>query len=161
MKAANTMNPYNRLALFGGSFDPIHCAHLQVANAAMQQAQLDSVIFIPNAQSPLKHSPLSPADARLKMLRLALQDEHRFSLDTYKMDQGGVNFFTVNTVEHFKERYRDAQLFWIIGGDQFVQLDQWFRIDTLASMIIFLVYPRLEDHQSVFKKMQQAWTIKY
>ena len=78
-------NPVNesrpaRLALYGGAFDPVHCAHLRVARYALEQAQLDRVIFIPAAQSPLKvHAPLSNDGARLEMLRLARQERRALS----------------------------------------------------------------------------------
>ena len=143
MKAESSVEPYDRIALFGGSFDPVHCAHLEVARSAIGQEHLDSVIFIPNAQSPLKHRPLSDSNYRVEMLRLAIQREDRFSLDTYEVDRGGVNF-TIDTVEYFRKRYKNTELFWIIGEDQWVQLDRWLRIDELALMVIFLVYPRAQ-----------------
>jgi len=141
MKNVGDVGANNRIALFGGSFDPIHCGHLEIAKCAIDQAKLNSVIFIPSAQAPLKNEHQSSADLRSQMLRLALEDFPNFLLDTHEVEQGGVSF-TINTVEHFKRRYQDAELFWIIGGDQFVQLDQWSRINELAQMLTFLVYPR-------------------
>ena len=131
-----------RIALYGGAFDPVHCAHLGVARNALEQAQLDRVIFIPAAQSPLKlHTPMAEAAARLHMLELALQNELNFDLDPYEIEQGGISY-TVETVRHFTHRYPQADLFWIIGGDQFEQLDRWRSIDELAQMLRFLVLPR-------------------
>jgi nicotinate-nucleotide adenylyltransferase len=131
-----------RIALYGGTFDPVHCAHLGVARNALEQAQLDRVIFIPAAQSPLKsHTPMAEAAARLQMLELALQNEPNFDLDPYEIERGGISY-TVETVRHFTHRYPQADLFWIIGGDQFEQLDRWRRIDELAQMLRFLVLPR-------------------
>ena len=135
-------NRPTRLALYGGAFDPVHCAHLRVARYALEQAQLDRVIFIPTAQSPLKvHSPLTDDAARLKMLSLALADEPRFELDLYEIEKGGVSY-TVETVRHFCEREPEATLFWIIGADQFEQLHRWRRIDEVVEMITFLVLAR-------------------
>lgn len=131
-----------RFALYGGAFDPVHCAHLRVARYALEQAQLDRVVFIPAAQSPLKaHTPLSDDAARLQMLRLALEGEPRFELDSYEIERGGLSY-TVDTVRHFRESHADAELFWIIGADQFEQLDRWQRIDELAQMVVFLVLER-------------------
>jgi nicotinate-nucleotide adenylyltransferase len=140
-------NPVNetepvRFALYGGAFDPVHCAHLRVARYALEEAQLDRVVFIPAAQSPLKaHTPLSGDAARLQMLRLALEGEPRFELDAYEIERGGLSY-TVDTVRHFRESHADAELFWIIGADQFEQLDRWHRIDELAQMVVFLVLAR-------------------
>ncbi len=131
-----------RIALYGGAFDPVHCAHLAVARYALEQAQLDRVIFIPAAQSPLKlHTPMTEAATRLHMLELALQNEPDFDLDPFEIERGGISY-TVKTVRHFTHRYPQADLFWIIGGDQFEQLDRWRCIDELAQMLRFLVLPR-------------------
>ena len=131
-----------RFALYGGAFDPVHCAHLRVARYALEQARLDRVVFIPAAQSPLKvHSPLSNDAARLEMLRLALSEEARFELNTSELDRGGVSY-TIDTVRHFCECHGDAELFWIIGADQFEQLHRWYCINELAGLVTFLVLAR-------------------
>ena len=142
MKDPVNKNRPVRLALYGGAFDPVHCAHLQVARTALEQAQLDRVVFIPAAQSPLKaHAPLSDDAARLQMLRLALADDARFELDSYEIERGGLSY-TIDTVRHFYECHEDAELFWIIGADQFEQLHRWRRIDELVEMVTFLVLER-------------------
>ena len=131
-----------RLALYGGAFDPVHCAHLRVAGYALEQAQLDRVIFLPAAQPPLKaHAPLADDAARLKILSLAIAGEARFELDAYEIQKGGLSY-TIDTVRHFNTCDADAALFWIIGGDQFEQLDRWHRIDELADRVTFLVLAR-------------------
>ena len=141
-------NESMRFALFGGSFDPVHCAHLKVAYCALEQSGVDSVIFIPASRSPLKHKPFAGDADRLQMLRLALQNEIRFELNTFEIGQDRSSF-TIDTVDHFRELYGDAKLFWIIGEDQFAHLDKWHRIHELAKKIVFLVYPRLGDHLRV------------
>ena len=131
-----------RLALYGGAFDPVHRAHLRVARYALEQAQLDRVVFIPTAQSPLKaHAPLSGDAARLQMLRLALAGEASFVLDDYEIQKGGLSY-TIDTVRHFRECHAQAALFWIIGADQFEQLARWHRIDELVGIVVFLVLAR-------------------
>lgn len=141
MKQAKTLAAKERIALFGGSFDPVHCAHLEVARCALKQEGLGRVIFLPAAQSPLKQKPFSDKNARLEMLRLALKNEVKFELSTYEIEQNVINY-TVDTVSYFNELYSGSELFWIIGQDQFSQLCQWHRIDELVKKIIFLVYPR-------------------
>lgn len=145
IKIKNAANKPVRLALFGGSFDPVHCAHLKVAYCALEQSGVDRVIFIPSSRSPLKHKPLAGDGDRLQMLRLALQDETRFELNTFEIVQDKSSF-TIDTVDHFRKFYGNAELFWIIGEDQFAHLNKWHRIHELAKKIVFLVYPRLENH---------------
>ncbi|CAA6678516.1 MULTISPECIES: nicotinate-nucleotide adenylyltransferase [unclassified Lentimonas] len=142
MKDPVNENRPARLALYGGAFDPVHSAHLRVARYALEQAHLDRVILIPAAQSPLKaHAALSSDAARLQMLRLAIEGEAAFEVDAYEIELGGVSY-TINTVRHFRERFDQAELFWIIGGDQFEQLHHWRNIDELAKLVTFLVLER-------------------
>jgi nicotinate-nucleotide adenylyltransferase len=131
-----------RLALYGGAFDPVHCAHLRVARYALEQAHLDRVIFIPAAQSPLKaHSPFASDSDRLQMLSLALGGESHFALDAYEIEKGGVSY-TIDTVRHFLSAAEEADLFWIIGADQFEQLERWRQITELSDLLTFLVLAR-------------------
>ena len=142
MKDLVTEERLTRIALYGGAFDPVHSAHLKVARYALEQAHLDRVVFIPAAQSPLKaHAALSSDAERLQMLRLALEGEHRFELDAHEIERGGVSY-TIDTVRYFRERFAGADLFWIIGGDQFEQLQDWRNIDELAKLVSFLVLER-------------------
>ena len=142
MKDVAKQKRLRRCALYGGAFDPVHRAHLQVARYALEQAQLDRVVFIPAAQSPLKaHAPLTDAAVRLQMLSLALQGEARFELDGSEIERGGLSY-TIDTVRHFSAEHPDTELYWIIGADQFEQLDRWHRIEELIERVIFLVFAR-------------------
>ena len=113
----SAVNKPARLALFGGSFDPVHRAHLKVAHCALQQACVDRVVFIPASRSPLKHKPFAEDVDRLQMLRLALKGEAGIGLDMFEIGQKGTSF-TIDTVDHFRALYKNAELFWIIGQDQ-------------------------------------------
>ena len=125
------------LALFGGSFDPVHNGHLKIACCALEKVEVDRVIFVPASQAPLKQKPFAKDADRLQMLRLALQDEANFELSTFEIDQNKITF-TIDTVDHFKELYGSTKLFWIIGQDQFDSLDKWHRIDELVKKVVFL-----------------------
>jgi len=120
----------------------VHNAHLAVAGAAYEQADLAQVIFIPAAQSPLKgHAPATLANDRVEMLRLAIENRPEFSLDLSEIEAGGVSY-TIDTVLRMHARYPDVELFWIIGADQLAQLDRWARIDELVKLVRFLVLKR-------------------
>lgn len=138
---ANDPGSDARIALFGGSFDPVHCAHLEVARRALEQAKLTRIIFLPASQAPLKQKPFFNDAERLTMLQMALQETTAFELDTYEIEQGKINY-SIDTVDHFKKKYGGASLFWIIGEDQFYQLGKWHRINELVTKVTFLVYPR-------------------
>lgn len=145
MEKANKAALRGRIALYGGSFDPVHCAHLKVAHCALEQTKLDRVIFIPASQSPLKQRPFSRDADRLHMLQLALGDQIKFELDTYEIEKSGTNY-TIDTVDHFQTLYRNSDLHWIIGEDQFNQLDKWYCINELVNKVIFLVCPRYSSN---------------
>lgn len=114
-----------RLGLFGGSFDPVHNGHLELARCARDQAQLDEVWFIPAAMQPLKpHGPRASAKHRLAMLELALAAEPRFSVSTLELDRGGVSY-TVDTLREIHAQFPDAKLFFLMGADALHDLPNW------------------------------------
>lgn len=131
-----------RIALFGGAFDPVHQGHLMMARSAVKQMQLDRVYLIPAAQSPLKtFSPHVTDDERIKMLHLATEGDPQLCVDTYETDSGGVSY-SVDTVRHFKSLYPGAELYWLLGADQFEQLERWRDVEVLTNAVTFLVFGR-------------------
>ncbi|HAV13173.1 MAG TPA: nicotinate (nicotinamide) nucleotide adenylyltransferase [Opitutae bacterium] len=131
-----------RMALFGGSFDPVHNGHLTIARYALKQVGLDRIVFMPAACSPLKGQETRVSDdARAEMLELATHGESRFKVDTYELERGGVSY-TIDTVEYFRANYPNTELYFMIGADQFELLDQWRRIEDLAQLVTFLVFGR-------------------
>src|SRR4051812_31304590 len=96
------------IALFGGTFDPIHHGHLILAREALEQLALDRVVFIPAAQSPHKLAYLpAPAETRLEMVRAAVADEPRFEIDESEVQRPGPSF-TIDTVEAWRARAPEA-----------------------------------------------------
>lgn len=131
-----------RIALYGGAFDPVHRAHLEVARAVQKQASLDQIVFVPAAQSPLKkHGPLAGDAERLEMLQLAIGNDPGLVVDDSELRRGGISY-TVDTVRAYRKRQPEADLFWIIGADQLAQLDRWRGIEALVQLLTFLVLAR-------------------
>ena len=132
----------SQLALYGGAFDPIHRAHLAIAGEALHCLEDAEVCFIPAAHSPLKQAGPVAGDAqRLEMLARALGGEPRFLLDDLEIRRGGRSY-TVETVSAFARAFPGVELFWIVGADQFEQLDRWAQIDRLIAEVTFLVAGR-------------------
>lgn len=131
-----------RTALYGGSFDPIHHGHLILAREAMEQLELDRVVFIPAAQSPFKleRTP-APPDIRLAMVLAAIADEPRFECDASEASRHGPSF-TVDTVEAWKKKAPDDELFYFIGEDNVRELPTWRRYGELRTMVQFVVFAR-------------------
>ncbi|MGC6506142.1 MAG: nicotinate-nucleotide adenylyltransferase [Coraliomargaritaceae bacterium] len=131
-----------RVALYGGVFDPVHQAHLAVARAALVGADVDSVVFLPAAQSPHKEDgPLASDDARLAMLRLATEGEAAFTVDGCELDRGGVSY-SVDTVAGLARLQPEVEFCWILGADQWEKLNHWRRIEELSALVEFLVVAR-------------------
>ena len=132
----------NRIALFGGSFDPVHNGHLLVALAAIEELSLERIFFIPAAQSPFKpDSKPAPAGLRARMLRLALAGETRYEVDTQEIRRGGTSY-TIDTVRDYRSRFPRGELFYLIGADHIPQLHKWRAADELAAAIEFVAIPR-------------------
>ena len=100
-----------KIALYGGTFDPIHHGHLILAREAIGQLGLARVVFIPAAQSPHKLARMpAPAEARLEMVRAAVADEAGFEVDDAEIRRPGPSF-TIDTVEAWLAREPGAELF--------------------------------------------------
>lgn len=138
------MKSNGRIALFGGSFDPVHLAHVAVARAAVAQAALDGVIFLPAAQSPLKKwGPIASAAHRLEMLHAALAGDTSWAeVSDWELNRIGPGY-SWQSAEYFSTRGGTAtEWFWLMGMDQWQQLERWQRREHLAGLVTFLVFAR-------------------
>jgi len=115
-----------KLGLFGGSFDPIHRAHVELARAARDEAGLDRVLFLPTADPPHKPPRAAPAWARFVMVELALLEEEGLFASAHEMTPGR-RAYTVQTLEHFRELEPDATWHLLLGSDSLAQLHTWRR----------------------------------
>lgn len=136
--------PTARVGLFGGTFDPVHLGHLAVARAALAGLKLDQLFFIPAAQAPWrKEAPGASAADRLDLLERALAEaaEPRLGVLDLEIQSGGINY-TVDTVRKLRAAWPQAELFWLLGADQFAQLDRWREPAELAKLVEFAVLAR-------------------
>jgi len=115
-----------RIGVFGGSFDPVHIGHLIIAQDAVEQLELDRLIFVPAAVSPFKqHREPVEGRHRLEMLRLATADNLRFDVSDIELARGGVSY-TIDTIRRLQVEHGGAELFFIIGLDSLKDLHQWY-----------------------------------
>ena len=113
------------IGLLGGTFDPVHFAHLRLALEALEQLPLGSIRWIPSGQPGHRGAPAAGVEHRLAMLRLAIQGEPRFALDPADA-QSAAPTFTVNTLARLRAELGAAvPLVLIIGADQLLALDTW------------------------------------
>ena len=123
----------NGIALFGGTFDPIHHGHLIVARAVVEQLGYARVVLIPAPNPPHKVGrELTDATHRLEMARRAVEGEPRFDVSDIELRRPGLSY-TILTVEAFRREVGpDVPLAWIIGGDSLPELHSWYRIGELV-----------------------------
>jgi nicotinate-nucleotide adenylyltransferase len=127
-----------RVGLFGGSFDPVHNAHLALARLALEYLKLDEVIWVPAGHPWQKTRRLAPGEHRLAMVQAAIADEPRFTVDDCELRRPGPSY-TLDTLRELTARRPEvAQWFLVLGEDQYAGLPTWqgwqelLRLATLA-----------------------------
>jgi nicotinate-nucleotide adenylyltransferase len=131
-----------RIGIFGGSFDPVHYGHLWIAEAALEQLQLQQIRWIPVAQSPLKPlGPIASAEDRLQMLRLAVAGANEHVVDDREIRRGDVSF-TLDTVEELLAENPDATIIMVIGSDSLASMQKWHQPKRLLEQVIPAVVQR-------------------
>ena len=131
-----------KICLFGGTFDPIHLGHTFIASQAVAHLDIDKVIFLPCKQSPHKLGTQSaPAEDRLKMCQIATAMLSWAEVSDYDLCSPPPSY-SWRTVEHFKSLYPDAQLYWLMGTDQWQSIMRWDRAQHFASLLKIIVYSR-------------------
>lgn len=131
-----------KIAIYGGTFDPVHHAHLILAREAIETLDLDKVILVPAAISPLKKAaPVASGEVRLAMLRAAIKGEPEFEVDECELLRPPPSY-TIDTVEEICRRERDAAIYCLIGEDNVEQLPRWHRFVELEKMVRFVVLDR-------------------
>ena len=137
-----TVGGLKKIAIYGGTFDPIHHAHLILARQAIETLGLDKVILVPAAISPLKKSaPVASGELRLAMLRAAVKDETEFEVNECELLRPPPSF-TIDTVEEIRRNERDASIYCLIGEDNIEHLSRWHRFAELEKMVRFVVLDR-------------------
>ncbi len=128
------------IGLLGGSFDPIHQGHLQLARDALKHLPLNEVRFIPAAQ-PWQKGPMTGAVHRAQMVQLAIAGEPRFALDMHEIERGGTTY-TIDTLHALRALNPETPLVLIVGSDQFARLDTWRDWQTIVAMAHIAVAQR-------------------
>ena len=127
-----------RIGVLGGSFDPVHLAHLTVAEAAAGQLRLDQVRFVPAAEQPFKpEGHHASVGSRVAMLEAAVQDRATFVLDLREVERGGVSY-TAETLAGLRHDFPTDELFLLVGADAARELPSWreaSRIGELARIV--------------------------
>lgn len=127
-----------KIGIMGGTFDPIHNAHIIIPRYAKEQFSLDKVIFMPGGNPPHKPDVLDKR-LRYEMTRIGVGSE--FETSSYEVDKEEYSY-TLRTLEYLKAKYPNDELFFIIGEDSLNDIGKWYRPKDILSLCTLLVFPR-------------------
>ena len=131
-----------QLGIMGGTFDPIHNGHIQMAQKFMEKFALDEVIFLPAGEPPHKRNyAVTDKYKRLEMTRLAVKEIPGFSVSDIEIERGGYTY-TIDSLRELGQIYKNARFFYIIGADTLGELYTWRNIEEVARLTKFLVVGR-------------------
>lgn len=146
-KALMNRGSRKKVGILGGNFNPVHHAHLMVADQVAQQMQLDQVLLMPENIPPHidEKTTISP-EHRVKMLELAIADNPRLSLELSEIERGGKSY-TYDSLKFLTEKNPTTEYYFIIGSDMVDYLPKWYKIEELLKMVHFIAIKRNETVQ--------------
>lgn len=132
-----------KITVFAGTFNPIHTAHLILAESVRTALKFEKIIFIPSFCPPHREESLAPAEDRLNMVKLAIADNPCFEVSDIEFSMSGKSY-SVNTIRKLYEKYLDisGKINFIIGTDAFLHIKTWHKAEELISLVRFIVLSR-------------------
>jgi nicotinate-nucleotide adenylyltransferase len=157
VKVQPLADQHRRIGIYGGTFNPVHNAHLLVADQVGHALCLNKVKLMPDAIPPhVDHKDAVSGDLRLQMLELAIQGNPLLGIERTELDRGGVSY-TYDTMEQLTRQHPDTDYYFIIGGDMVDYLDKWYRIDDLIKLPRFHFVGVQRPHAKNATKYPVIW----
>lgn len=147
-----------KLAMFGGSFDPVHNDHVSLCQTMMDAFDLDNVVVFPAACSPFKEGTQTEDSHRLNMCKLAFENINGVEVSDFEITKGGKSY-TVETLNFLKEKYPEAELYLITGADAFLTLSSWHKAKEIFSLAHILTVVRDNDSIEILKSKAEEYKI--
>jgi len=143
------MKAKQKICLIGGTFDPIHLGHTYIAEKCYRELGMDKIIFLPCKQSPHKLTKENAPDHhRLAMCQLAVSSLPWAEVDDYDLTAPSPSY-SWRTAEVMQKRHPEAELYWLMGTDQWEAILRWDRPQYLASLVNFIVISRGDDPEQI------------
>jgi nicotinate-nucleotide adenylyltransferase len=151
-------------AIFGGTFDPIHLGHVNIAYEALYNLQLDKILFMPAGKPPNKMSKkITDAKVRYDLVKRAIEGETHFEISDYEINKKESSY-TYETVELFSKLQRSIEWYFLIGVDSLMDLGNWKNVDRILDNCKLVVYNRAgfttEEVSKQKKNIEQEFNIK-
>ena len=150
-----------KIGILGGTFDPIHNAHLLLGECAREQFSLDRVIYIPNNLAHLANrKEVSSGDIRYQMVKMAISDNPYFTCSRLEIDKPEGSY-TIDTINDLKLMYPGDELYMILGGDSIIGIDTWYKAAELLKSCIILAAVREQDDLPALDKKRRELNKMY
>ncbi len=155
----------NRVGILGGTFNPVHNGHTAIAKIALYEFTLGKVIFLPLGLPPHKKNEyIAPPEARLDMIKLSIEDEKRFSVNTMELYREGYTY-TVDTLEILTRENKKTDYYYIIGADTLFELKTWKNYERVFCLTNFIcvLRPGQDDKEvgEYAKKLNEQYGYKF
>ncbi|MBN4083301.1 nicotinate-nucleotide adenylyltransferase [Mycoplasma sp. CSL10137] len=128
-----------KIGIYGGSFDPIHKGHIQIAKDVISELGLDKLLIVPTYQSPFKNKSGVKTEDKINMINLVLEDKMELCL--FEAKRNNISY-TIDTVKYLKNKYKNDELYLIIGSDNLPKLNKWKDIETISTLTKIVVVRR-------------------
>ena len=145
-----------RIGLMGGSFNPIHLAHVRLAREALAGGHADEIVFLPTGNPPHKREGLADKEDRYAMTCLAVAGEARMRVSRAEIDREGT-IYTVDTLALLRGQMPECEFVYLIGADTLFQLKTWRRIEDVIALCAFLVCMRPGEDAKAAYAEAEAW----
>lgn len=150
-----------RYGMMGGTFNPIHLAHLYIAYEAKETLNLDKVIFMVAGNPPhKKQSPVIDSSYRYDMVKMAIQDYSGFEISDYEIQKQGYSY-TYETLKYLKGYEEDVEVFFIAGADSLMDIEKWKNPELVLSNCTFVAFNRGEYNKETLEKQKKKLQNKY
>lgn len=150
-----------KIGIFGGTFDPVHNGHVALAKSAIEQVPFDKLIVVPARIQPFKvHQEVTSGEHRQKMLELAFKDIPEAEVSSYELEKKGISY-TVDTMNHFKNKYPNDSVCFVMGTDAFLKILDWKNSEDLLRQYPFVIGGRPGYNEKDLKKVANKVIERY
>jgi len=141
-----------KIAIFGGSFDPVHIGHIKIIKEAIKSLDIDLLFVVPAFLNPFKKSFFAPPKLRLKWLKKALMQFKKVKICDFEIKKNRPTY-TIDTIKYLKKRYRPSKIYLIIGADNLDTLSKWHNFKKLKNMVEFVIANRDRVRSKKYKRL--------
>ncbi|NQY20477.1 MAG: nicotinate (nicotinamide) nucleotide adenylyltransferase [Campylobacteraceae bacterium] len=130
-----------KIAIFGGSFDPIHIGHKNIVKKALKKLDIDFLFVIPTFLNPLKKRSFLSPQTRLSLLKKLFSKKEKVIVCDYEINQNRA-VYSLETIKYLKDRYQASKIYLIIGADNYNSFDKWFKHEEIKDLVELVVVTR-------------------